>query len=84
MTIFKRIEAEKYIEGYEETVDLKDFCLCMRACVYVYVCVCVCVSMIVCMCVYEKERKREEERDREKERGARERGMQRCKMSVQK
>ena len=36
MTIFERIEVERYVEGYKEVVDLKDFCqrmLAMRACV---------------------------------------------------
>jgi hypothetical protein len=37
LTIFERIEAERYVEGYKEAVDLKDFCLHMLACVRVCV-----------------------------------------------
>jgi hypothetical protein len=61
-TIFERIEAEKDVEGYKETVDLKDFCLCVRACVRA----CVYVSVTVCMCVREREKERNrDERARE-------------------
>jgi hypothetical protein len=53
LTIFERIEAERieaerYVEDYKETVDLKDFCLRMLACVRA--------------CVCERERERKERR----------------------
>jgi hypothetical protein len=54
LTIFERIEVERYVDGYKEAVDLKDFCLRMFAC--------------VCACVREreKERRREGETDKRK------------------
>jgi hypothetical protein len=64
LIIFKRIKVERYVKGYK-AVDLKDFCVCVRACV----CVCACVCM--CMCVCEKERREGETDKRKKE----ERGM---------
>jgi hypothetical protein len=54
LTIFKRIKVERYVKGYKEAVDLKDFCLRML--------------MYMCACVYVCEREGEKERQiRERE-----------------
>ena len=47
LTIFERIEVKRYVEGYKEAVDLKDFCLRMLGCV----CACVCMCMCMCVCL---------------------------------
>jgi hypothetical protein len=63
LTIFERIEVERYVEGYKEAVDLKDFCLRML----VYVCACVRVCMRACVCVRERKRGEKERQIRERE-----------------
>jgi hypothetical protein len=57
LTIFERIEVERYVEGNKEAVDLKDFCL----------------RLLACVCARarkregEKERRREGEKERRRE-----------------
>jgi hypothetical protein len=61
-----------------KTVDLKDFCLCVRACVRLCVCVYVCLRSCACACERkrnregERQRGREAERQRDRERSERE------------